>query len=53
MSEQLYARDDQGARVVDTAPPGQGNSIGNLRLTDHSLTLSWTHDGAQRQLQLR
>ena len=52
-SEQLYTRDDQGARVVDTAPPGQGNSIGNVRLTDDSLTLSWTHHGAQQQLQLR
>jgi WD40-like Beta Propeller Repeat len=51
ISEQLYARDDQGARVVDTAPPGQGNSIGNVALD--SSVLSWTHDGAQRQLQLR
>ena len=32
VSEQLYARDDQGTRVLDTAPPGQGNSIGNVAL---------------------
>jgi hypothetical protein len=51
ISEQLYARDDQGARVLDTAPPGHGNLIGNVALD--SLVLSWTHDGAQRQLQLR
>ena len=51
ISGQLYARDDQGTRVLDTAPPGQGNSIGNVALD--SLVLSWTHDGAQRQLQLR
>jgi WD40-like Beta Propeller Repeat len=51
ISEQLYARDDHGTRVVDTAPPGQGNSIGNVALD--SLVLNWTHDSAQRQLQLR
>jgi hypothetical protein len=51
ISEQLYARDDQGTRVLDTAPPGHSNSIGNVALD--SLVLSWTHDGAQRQLQLR
>ena len=50
ISEQAYVRDDQGIRVVDTAPPGQGTSIGNIALD--SLGLSWTHDGAQRQLQL-
>ena len=48
ISEQLYAHDDQGARIVDTAPPGQGNSIRNVALDSH--VLSWTHDGAQRQL---
>jgi hypothetical protein len=52
-SEQLYARDDQGTRVVDTAPPGHGNSIDNVALGGDSLVLSWTHDGAQRQLELR
>jgi hypothetical protein len=51
-SEQLYARDDQGTRVVDTAPPGHGNSIGNVALGGDSLVLSWTH-GAQRQVELR
>jgi hypothetical protein len=39
--------------VVDTAPPGQGTSIGDVALDGDSLTLNWTHDGAQRQLQLR
>ena len=52
MSEQLYARDDQGTRVLDTAPPGHGNSIGNVALDGDSLMLTWTHDGAQRQLEL-
>jgi hypothetical protein len=51
ISEQLHVRDDEGARVVDTAPPGPGNSIANIAL--NSAVLSWTHDGAQRQLQLR
>jgi WD40-like Beta Propeller Repeat len=53
ISEQLYARDDQGSRVVDTAPPGAGSSIGNIKLGGDSLVLSWTNDGAPRQLQLR
>ena len=53
ISEQLYAHDDLGTRVVDTAPPGQGNSIANVGLSVDSVVLSWTHDGAQRQLQLR
>jgi WD40-like Beta Propeller Repeat len=53
ISEQLYAHDDQGTRVVDTAPPGSGNSIGNVILDGESLMLSWTHDGTQRQLALR
>ena len=51
ISERLLVRDDQGTRVVDTAPPGHGNSIGNVALA--SRVLSWTHNGAQRQLQLR
>jgi hypothetical protein len=51
--EQLYAHDDQGTRVVDTAPPSQGNPISNVALDGKSSVLSWTHDGAQRQVQLR
>jgi hypothetical protein len=53
ISERLLVRDDHGTRVVDTAPPGHGNSIDNVALNGDSLVLSWTHDGAQRQLQLR
>ena len=52
-SERLLVRDDHGTEVVDTAPPGHGNSIDNVALNGDSLVLSWTHDGAQRQLQLR
>jgi WD40 repeat protein len=52
-SERLYAHDDQGTRVVDTAPPGQGNSIDNVALNGNSLVLSWTRDGAPRQRRLR
>ena len=53
ISEQLFAHDDQGTRVIDTAPPGQGKSIANVTPAANSLTLNWTHDTAQRQLQLR
>jgi hypothetical protein len=52
LSEQLFSHDDQGTRVVDTAPPGPGNSIGNISLHGESLILSWTHDATQRQLEL-
>jgi hypothetical protein len=53
-SEQLYACDDQGTRLLDTAPPGHSNAIGNIALDGNSLMLSWTtRDGAQRALQLR
>jgi hypothetical protein len=52
-SEQLYARDDQGTRLLDTAPPGHGNAIGKVSLNGDSLMLGWTRDGAQRALQLR
>jgi hypothetical protein len=50
--ERLYGHDDQGTRVVDTAPPGQRNSIGDVSLDGDSLILSWTHDAGQRQLEL-
>ena len=53
ISEQLYAHDDQGTRVVDTTQPGGGTSIGNLTLNSESSVLTWTHNGAQRQLELR
>jgi hypothetical protein len=52
LSEQLYGHDDEGTRVVDTAPPGQGNSIGDVSLGGDSLILSWTHDATQLQLEL-
>jgi hypothetical protein len=53
VSEQLFADDDQGTQILDNAPPGRGNSIGNIALDGNSPLLSWTHDGAQRQLELR
>jgi hypothetical protein len=53
VSEQLYARDDDGLRPVDTALLGGRKSLGKVTLDADSLVLSWTHDGAQRQLQLR
>lgn len=52
-SERLLVRDDHGTEVVDTAPPGHGHSIDDVALNRDSLVLSWAHDGAQRQLQLR
>jgi hypothetical protein len=40
MSEQLYARNGQGTRLLDSAPPGHGNSIANVTLADDSPTLT-------------
>jgi WD40-like Beta Propeller Repeat len=52
LSERLYSHDDQRTRVVDTAPPGQGNSIGDVSLHGDSLILTWTHDATRRRLAL-
>ena len=53
ISEQLYAHDDRGTRLIDSAGPGSGNSIGGVRLGGDSLSLTWRHDGAARMLELR
>jgi len=53
VDEQLYARDDQGTRLLDTTPPGHRNAIDNIALNGNSLMLSWTHAGVKRALQLR
>jgi hypothetical protein len=52
-AERLYVHDDQGTRPVDSAPLGGGDSIDNVTLDGDSLVLSWTHDGAIQQLQMR
>jgi WD40-like Beta Propeller Repeat len=53
IADQLYVHDDQGTRAVDSAPLADSNLIGNVTLDGDSLVLSWTHDGAIQQLQLR
>lgn len=52
-SEQLFAYDGQGTRVIDTTPPGPITAIANVTLAGDLPTLTWTHDGAQQQLELR
>lgn len=52
LSERLYGHNDQGTRVLDTAPPGQGNSIGDVTLHGDAVILSWTLDGTPRALEL-
>jgi hypothetical protein len=49
-AEQIYAHDNHGTRVVDSAPPGSGKSLIDLQLNGDVLT--WTHDGAPHQAQL-
>jgi hypothetical protein len=53
ISKQLNTHDESGTRLIDSAPPGSGNVVGNLNLSGDSVTLSWTHSSEQRQLQLR
>jgi hypothetical protein len=48
--EQLEADDGHATTTVDTAGPGPGNLIANLRLTGR--VLSWTHAGSPRQTTL-
>lgn len=50
-SEQLYAHDDHGTRVVDSAPAGSGTAIGHVHLIGERLT--WTHDGTPHELALQ
>ena len=48
VAETLYARDDHGTRVIDSAPPGNGNSLVNVQMFGNNPFLYWTHDGQQR-----
>ncbi len=50
LAERIYAHDDQGTRVVDSAPPGSGTSLANLDLVGNLLT--WTHNGMPDQTNL-
>lgn len=52
ISEQLYAHDDQGTKLIDSSPPGTGNSIGDLNLSGNARLLSWSHDNHHQQLLL-
>jgi hypothetical protein len=52
-AESLYVHDDRGTRLIDSAPFGTGTVIRGLRLAGNSLTLTWTHGGHARSLQLR
>lgn len=52
-SVSLYVHDDQGTRIVDSAPAGTGALIANVELSGNSLELTWTHGGQPRSLSLR
>jgi hypothetical protein len=51
IAEQLYAHDNQGTRIIDSAPAGSGTAIANVQLTGDELT--WTHDGTPLELTLQ
>jgi hypothetical protein len=53
VSEQLLAHDDRGTRVIDSAPPGSGQSIANVGMSGNSLLLTWTRNGGSYQAALR
>jgi hypothetical protein len=46
LAETLTGVDDHGVHTLDTAPPGPGTQIADLRFTGSTLT--WTHGGAPR-----
>jgi hypothetical protein len=53
VAERLYVHDNQGTRVVDTAPAGPGGVIAGITMAPDSTTLSWTNDGEPHSLTLR
>ena len=51
VTQQLWAYDSHGTRMLDSAPtPGSDHALDNLALTGNLLT--WTHNGTPRRSQL-
>jgi hypothetical protein len=50
IAERLYEHDDHGTQLLDSAPPGTGQVIAQVRLS--GTTLTWTHSGTARALRL-
>ena len=50
VTQQVYAYDSHGTRLLDSTPPGSATALDNLKLTGDLLT--WTHNGMPRQAQL-
>jgi len=48
LSEQIYTHDPQGTQLIDSAPPGSGTTLSQLRLTGG--TLSWIDNGTPRSV---
>jgi hypothetical protein len=53
ISESLYAHDDTGTHLIDTATLGNANTIDHLTLKGDATTLTWTHAGQPRSFKLR
>ena len=57
IAAQVYAHDDHGTQLLDSAPLGSAsplvlvNPLANLNLSGNVLT--WTHDGTQHQIALQ
>jgi hypothetical protein len=52
ITESLFVHDDAGTRLIDSAPLGNGHTIGNVRLRGNSTRLTWTHAGQPHALTL-
>jgi hypothetical protein len=53
-SQQLYAYDDHGIRLLDSSAPGSSvKSISNVTLSGDSTMLTWSQDGSERALALQ
>ncbi len=50
VTQQIYAYDSHGTRLLDSTPPGSDTALDNLKLKGDLLT--WTHNGTPRQAQL-
>ena len=55
IAAQIYAHDDHGTQLLDSAPLGSASPLANplatLNLSGNVLT--WTHDGTQHQSTLQ
>jgi hypothetical protein len=52
LAESLNVHDDDGTRIVDSAPAGPGGAIAGVALNAAGTILRWTNAGQPRSLPL-